>query len=167
MLVSGGEAKYVRCKYRSLRDSLSEAGALRARNRVGDKENRRITDLNHKLSHRLITFAEQFETPVIRMEDLDGIPENSSWSGVHSWHFHQLQQFIMYKAERAGKHTAGHNSVATVDGSRESVLEPRGNAQPEYPLRGFPRLSAREDVNFHYPLPSPRDRVPRWKSECG
>ena len=36
-------------------------------------------------------------------------------------------------------HTVGHNSVATVDGSRESVLEPRGNAQPEYPLCGFPR----------------------------
>jgi len=31
-------------------------------------------------------------------------------------------------------------SVATFDGSRESVLAPRGNAQPEYPLRGFPRL---------------------------
>jgi len=45
MLVSGGEAKYVRRKYRSLRDSLSEAGALRARNRVGDKEQRRINDL--------------------------------------------------------------------------------------------------------------------------
>jgi transposase len=43
MLVSGGEAKYVRRKYRSLRDSLSEAGALRARNRVGDKEQRRLT----------------------------------------------------------------------------------------------------------------------------
>jgi len=89
MLVSGGEAKYVRRKYRSLRDSLSEAGALRARNRVGDKERRRIKDLNHKLSRRLITFAEQFENPVIRMEDLEGIRENSSWSGVHSWHFHQ------------------------------------------------------------------------------
>jgi len=36
------------------------------------------------------------------MEDLDGIRENSSWSGVHSWHFHQLQQFITYKAERVG-----------------------------------------------------------------
>ena len=47
-------------------------------------------------------FAEQFENPVIRMEDLEGIRENSSWSGVHSWHFHQLQQFITYKAERAG-----------------------------------------------------------------
>ena len=102
MLVSGGEAKYVRRKYRSLRESLQQAGALRARNRVGDKEQRRIKDLNHKLSCRLITFAEQFENPVIRIEDLENIRENSSWSGVHSWHFRQLQQFITYKAERAG-----------------------------------------------------------------
>ena len=41
------------------------------------------------------------------------------------------------RAVRAGKHTVGHNSVATVDGPRESVLEARGNAQPEYPLRGI------------------------------
>ena len=102
MLVSGGEAKYVRRKYRSLRDSLQQAGALRARNRVGNKEERRIKDLNHKLSRRLITFAEQFDDPIIRIEDLEGIRTNSSWSGVHSWHFYQLQQFITYKAERAG-----------------------------------------------------------------
>ena len=41
------------------------------------------------------------------------------------------------RAVCAEKHTVGHNSVATFDGSRESVLEPRGNAQPEYPLRGI------------------------------
>ena len=43
------------------------------------------------------------------------------------------------RAGRAVTHTVGHNSVATVDVPRESVLENRGNAQPEYPLRGFPR----------------------------
>jgi len=41
-------------------------------------------------------------------------------------------------ALRAVTHTAGHNSVATFDGSRESVLAPRGNAQPEYPLSWIP-----------------------------
>jgi len=41
------------------------------------------------------------------------------------------------RAVRAVTHTVGHNSVATFDGSRKSVLEPRGNAQPEYPLRGI------------------------------
>ena len=40
-------------------------------------------------------------------------------------------------AIRAGTHTVGHNSVATVDAPRESVPESRGNAQPEYPLRGI------------------------------
>ena len=40
-------------------------------------------------------------------------------------------------AARAGTHTVGHNSVATSDVPRESVFENRGNAQPEYPLRGI------------------------------
>jgi len=55
--------------------------ASRARNRVGDKNSVELTT-SDKLSRRLITFAEQFENPVIRMEDLEGIRENSSWSGV-------------------------------------------------------------------------------------
>ena len=40
-------------------------------------------------------------------------------------------------AARAGTHTVDHNSVATSDVPRESVFENRGNAQPEYPLRGI------------------------------
>ena len=65
MLVSGREAKYVRRKYRSLRESLQQAGALRACNRVGDR-------------------------------------------------------------------------TAAADAGRESVPHRRGNAQPEYSLRGIP-----------------------------
>ena len=102
MLVSGREAKYVRRKYRSLRESLQQAGALRARNRVGNKEQRRIRDTNHKASRRLIDWAKQFENPVLKIEDLEGIRQGSDWRGVHSWHFHQLQEFIVYKAEQAG-----------------------------------------------------------------
>ena len=44
------------------------------------------------------------------------------------------------RAVRAEKHVLGHNWTATFDVPRESVSENRGNAQPEYPLRGFPRL---------------------------
>jgi hypothetical protein len=43
------------------------------------------------------------------------------------------------RATRAEKHVLGHNWTATVDVPRESVLENRGNAQPESPPRGFPR----------------------------
>ena len=100
MLISGKEARYVRRKFRSLRDSLAEARALRARNRVGDKEHRRIRDLNHSLSKRLVEFAAQFDNPLIRLEDLEGIRDRTGWSGVHSWYFDQLHRFITYKAER-------------------------------------------------------------------
>jgi len=31
----------------------------------------------------------------------------------------------------------GHNWTATIDGSRESVLEPRENTEPQTPLRGI------------------------------
>ena len=41
------------------------------------------------------------------------------------------------RATRAEKHVLGHNWTATLDVPRESVLENRGNAQPEYPLRGI------------------------------
>lgn len=102
MLVSGREAKYVRRNYRSLRESLQQAGALRARNHVGNKEQRRIRDINHKASRRLIDWAQQFEDPHLKLEDLEDIREGSDWRGVHSWHFHQLQKFIIYKAEQAG-----------------------------------------------------------------
>ncbi|MDH5018813.1 RNA-guided endonuclease InsQ/TnpB family protein [Halobacterium rubrum] len=102
MLVSGREAKYIRRHFRSLRESLQEAGALRALNRADDKESRRIRDLNHTASRRLIDWIEQFENPVLRLEDLEGIRAGSDWRGVHSWHFHQLQEFIVYKAERTG-----------------------------------------------------------------
>jgi len=44
------------------------------------------------------------------------------------------------RATRAVTHVLGHNWTATADVPRESVLENRGNAQPEYPLCGFPRL---------------------------
>lgn len=101
-LVSGKEYKFVRRYYRSLRDSLQEAGALRARNHVGNKEYRRIQDANHTLSKRLVEYASQFENPVIKLEDLENIRDGSEWNGIHSWPFYELQQFITYKAEKEG-----------------------------------------------------------------
>ena len=41
------------------------------------------------------------------------------------------------RATRAEKYVLGHNWTATFDVPRESVLENRGNVQPEYPLRGI------------------------------
>jgi hypothetical protein len=40
-------------------------------------------------------------------------------------------------AVRAVTHALGHNWAATADAPPERELECRGNAQPEYPLRGI------------------------------
>jgi hypothetical protein len=50
--------------------------AIRFEEWVRERKQCRITDLNHNLLHRLITFA--IREPVIQIEDLEGIRENSS-----------------------------------------------------------------------------------------
>ena len=52
------------------------------------------------------------------------------------------------RAVRAVTHTLGHNSVTTFDAPRGSVLENRGSAQPEYPLRRILVLYIGEDINM-------------------
>ena len=100
--MSGKEHKFVRQYYRSLRDSLQETGALRARTHLANKEYRRIKDMNHTLSKRLMEYASQFSNPVIKPEKLENIRDGSEWNGVHSWPFYELQQFITYKADKEG-----------------------------------------------------------------
>ena len=41
------------------------------------------------------------------------------------------------RAVSVAMHVLGHNWTATVEGSRESVLEPRGNTEPQTPPRGI------------------------------
>ena len=48
------------------------------------EESRRIRDLNHTASRRLIDWIEQFDNPVLRLDDLEGIRDGSDWRGVHS-----------------------------------------------------------------------------------
>lgn len=63
-----------------------------------------------------------------RLEDLEGIREGSG--GIHTWHFHQLQGFIVYKAKQAGIHvekvdpfkTSQRCSVCGIRGTRDSDL---------------------------------------------
>lgn len=49
-------------------------------------------------------------------------------------------------AIRAETHALGHNWAATADAPPERELECRGNAQPQYPLRGILAHLGGEDV---------------------
>ena len=65
-----------------------------------------MTDLNHKISRKLINLAVQEGVSTVVMENLKNIRKNSYSKGanrnLHSWAFYQLQTFIEYKAKLAG-----------------------------------------------------------------
>lgn len=61
------------------------------------------TTLNHQLSAAVIKFALNNGAGVIQMEDLQGLTEvlSGSYLGAN-WRYHELQQFIEYKAKEHG-----------------------------------------------------------------
>jgi IS605 OrfB family transposase len=116
---NGKQAGFIRKKYRSLRRKLGKSKKVKAIRTINDKEQRWMTDLNHKISHQLAKLAVQEKVGTIIMENLENIRQTarslnragsttkSSYRtrrdrNLHSWTFYQLQQFIEYKAELAG-----------------------------------------------------------------
>ncbi|MCG3131796.1 MAG: hypothetical protein FLDDKLPJ_02606 [Phycisphaerae bacterium] len=61
------------------------------------------TTLNHQLSRAVVDFARNHGAGVIQMENLDGLKERLSGTFLgQRWRYHQLQQFLKYKAEEVG-----------------------------------------------------------------
>ncbi|MDQ0287883.1 IS605 OrfB family transposase [Desulfofundulus luciae] len=111
LFFSGDELVYVRRHYAQLRKKLQKAGAYRALKRLGDKEHRWVTDVNHKVSRMLVDFAIIHGVTKIRLEDLTGArwahPQRREQRKDHGrslqyWPYYQLRQFIEYKAVLAG-----------------------------------------------------------------
>lgn len=123
-----GNGRYQRAKRRQFyarRKRLQKAKKVRAVRKSEGKERRWMRDINHKLSRRIVTHAQQQGVGVIRLERLAGIRKRISQhtSGTagtsrgaqrrehaarknnrmkNTWPFFQLTQFITYKAERLG-----------------------------------------------------------------
>ncbi len=107
----GGELAYIRRHYANLRRELQKAGAHKALVKLGDKEHRWVTDVNHKISRAVVEFALLHSVTKIHMENLAGVRWTKKQSrkqrkdhgrSLHCWPFYQLQQFIEYKATIAG-----------------------------------------------------------------
>jgi IS605 OrfB family transposase len=59
--------------------------------------------LNHQLSSTLIEFAKNNGAGVIQMEDLSGLQEELTGTFLGArWRYHQLQEYVKYKAEEVG-----------------------------------------------------------------
>lgn len=102
---SGQTARRKRDHYSDLRASLKRRNSKSSRRRlrrIGNKENRWMTDYNHQLSKTLC--SKYGKDTVFVLEDLRGVQfaaDNQSKqrkSDNHTWAFYQLEQFIAYKA---------------------------------------------------------------------
>jgi putative transposase len=76
---------------------------------VGDGEKKKMRDLDHKISDRIVNYALQHKLKIV-VEDLKGIRSTCRKGNgsrvanrfVNSWSFYRLQRFIEYKAKERG-----------------------------------------------------------------
>jgi IS605 OrfB family transposase len=92
----------------SLAESTARAGHGRRRRlrpiaALDGRIEKAYTTLNHQLSAAVVRFARDHGAGVIQIENLEGLRERlvGTYLGQR-WRYHQLQQFLTYKAEEAG-----------------------------------------------------------------
>ena len=105
----GTEVKQKRAKFKAVRQSLQKRNTPSSRRRlkaIGRRENRYVSDVNHKLAKTLV--AENERGTVFVLEDLSGVrnatcrvKREDCYVSV-SWPYHDLQQKLEYKASLAG-----------------------------------------------------------------
>ena len=107
--------------------------AERLMKKYSGRERRKVTDLCHKISRKIIDFAKQHGFGIV-MENLRGIRNNINKGRMlnrrlHSWNFRRLQFYIDYKAKLEGLpveyvNPKGTSSLCPVCGEK---LAPNGH----------------------------------------
>lgn len=107
LFFNGKHASFMRRKFSSRRKKLGKAKKIVAIKRSKNKESRWMTDLNHKVSRKIVNEAIDNGVSLIRLEDLTNIRHTAKSSkksdrNLHSWAHYELQTFIEYKANMSG-----------------------------------------------------------------
>lgn len=115
---NGRQNKYMKRKFRSKRKELGKKKKLNAIRKSKNKEQRWMTDQDHKVSRAIVNFAKENKISVIRLEKLANIRQSARTSrknekNLHTWSFYRLAQFIEYKADLAGIKVEYVNPVYT------------------------------------------------------
>ena len=102
----GKSAKHVHEKYRCIRRRLQRAGKYKKAKSIRNRESRIVRDINHTISKKIVDIAE-YTNSGIKLEKLAGIRKSRKRGRrfnrtLHSWSFHQLQNFLEYKAKLRG-----------------------------------------------------------------
>ena len=105
MFYPGRPIKDKRSQYKHLRKQLQQVGTPSSRRklkRIGERENRWMTDVNHRISKALVN---QYDPDTLFVvEDLTGVRTVTERVRVRdryetvSWSFYQLRKMIEYKA---------------------------------------------------------------------
>lgn len=105
VLMLGKSAGYTALKYNRMRRKLQKLGKNRAVKSIKNRQARKVRDLNHKISRKLVDYAYENKLE-IKMENLKGIGgrkvTKSFRYALTSWPFFQLQTFVEYKAKEQG-----------------------------------------------------------------
>jgi len=120
MFLSGNEAKQIRAKHKQLRRDLQRRGTPSARRRLkalGQRENRWMSDVNHRASKALV---ESNPTGTLFvLEDLTGVRcatervmRRNRYEQV-SWAYYDFEQKLKYKAAMAGDAVVNVNPAYT------------------------------------------------------
>lgn len=104
---NGRKNRYMRRHFRYLRKRLQKKKKMKAVRRIGNKEQRVMRDIDHKISHDIVSEAIRRNVRVIKLEQLQNVRQatrtsRKNNSSLHSWSFYRLAQYIEYKARRAG-----------------------------------------------------------------
>jgi len=104
---NGRQNKYVRRKYKSLRQKLGKAKKLKKIKLMADKEQRWMKDQDHKISRQIVNYAVENNVSVICLERLANIRNTARTSrknekNMHTWSFYRLAKYIEYKANLEG-----------------------------------------------------------------
>lgn len=104
---NGRKNKYIRRHYKCLRKKLQRAKHPEAVERINNKEQRIMKDLDHKLSHDIVETAVAHNVKTIKLERLANIRSTTRTSrknnhSLHTWSFYRLAQYIEYKAKLVG-----------------------------------------------------------------
>lgn len=104
---NGRKNKEMRRRFSSKRKKLQKKRKLKAVEKIGNKENRIMRDLDHKYSRQIVDFAVANNIGTIKLEELQNIRQQARTSrknnrSLHNWSFCRLSSFIEYKAALAG-----------------------------------------------------------------
>ena len=108
LLVNGGRARHLRKEMFTTLPRLQERDAAQWRiDERFDHYQNALTDIIEKVSRQAVEYAQQFDKPVIVLEDLADIREDldyGQWMNrrLHAWAFARLQGRIEDKAREAG-----------------------------------------------------------------